>query len=131
MRCPTCEADVPEKATECPECGERIKRHRGGDDEDGIVKKMIPYKNLSALIGYYLGVVALIPYVALLVGPLAIVLGIVGLIYGSKYPKAKAPGHSITAIVLSLVGLVGTVVMIYLVKNDYLESPLKLLKGGK
>lgn len=124
MRCPACDEKIPNDSKECPECGERIRRKKMGAD------KFIPTKNLPALIGYYVGVAALIPYIALALGPVAILLGVVGIVYGVKNPKATAIGHCITAIVLSILGLIGTVVMIYCVREGYLESPMKLLKGG-
>jgi predicted nucleic acid-binding Zn ribbon protein len=116
MRCPECEEKIPNDSKECPECGERIKKKRKSE------------KNWLALLGYYLGVVALIPYVAFLFGPVAILLGIGGIVYGVQNPRAKSVGHCITAFVLSFIGLIGTGVMIYLVSNGYLESPMKLLK---
>lgn len=116
MRCPECDEKIPNDSKECPECGERIK------------KKRKPEKNWLALIGYYLGVVALIPYIAFAIGPIAMLLGIGGIVYGIQNPKAKSIGHCITAIVLSILGCIGTGVMIYLVKEKYLDDPMKLFK---
>jgi hypothetical protein len=118
MRCPECDVKVPKDAKECPECGERLKKKRKSESE----------KNWLALIGYYMSVVALIPYIAIPFGIVAIMLGLGGMIYGVQNPKAKSTGHCITAMVLSALGLIGTGVMIYCVKEGYLESPMKLLK---
>jgi predicted nucleic acid-binding Zn ribbon protein len=116
MRCPECDEKIPNDSKECPECGERIKKSRKSE------------KNWLALLGYYLGVVALIPYVALVIGPVAVLLGIGGIVYGVQNPRAKSMGHCITALVLSTLGLIGTVVIMYLVSKDYLDSPTKFFK---
>jgi hypothetical protein len=121
MRCPECDAKVSPKDKRCPECGEKLKA--------GGVERIVPYRNLPALIGYYVGVAALIPFLSFVLAPIAILLGVYGIVYGVQNPRAKAPGHSITAIVLSLIGLVGTGVMIFLIKNDFLANPLDRLRG--
>ena len=117
MRCPECDEKIPSDSKACPECGERIKK-----------KKNKPEKNWLALIGYYLGVAALVPYLAFAIGPVAILLGIGGVVYGIQNPKAKSVGHCITAIVLSVVGFIGTAAIMYLVAKDYLDSPMKFFK---
>ena len=55
-------------------------------------------------------------------------LGIGGIVYGVQNPKAKSVGHCITAIVLSILGIIGTVVLMILVSQGILESPTKLFK---
>ncbi|GEM_PF-1501113 len=67
--------------------------------DDGI-SSLIPYNNGMALAGYYLGVFSLIPCLALILGPLALIFGIVGLNRVKRNPEIKGTGHSITAIVL-------------------------------
>jgi hypothetical protein len=131
MRCPECNAKVAEDEKECPECGEPLKRKKGKSGKLGksAAQKLIPTQNLPALIGYYLGVGALIPYIAFLLGPLAIVLGVGGIVYGINNPRAKAIGHCITAIVLPLIGIAGTIVIILLVKNGILQNPIDRLRG--
>jgi hypothetical protein len=62
------------------------RRPRPRADEDDLdrirqpdaVSTIIPYKNPSALLAYYLGVFSLIPCVGLVLGPGAFVLGFVG-----------------------------------------------------
>jgi hypothetical protein len=77
------------------------------EDETDATGGLIPYKNPLALIGYYAGVFSLIPVFGLLLGPAALVLGILGLRYSSRHPTARGGGHAITGIVLgSLTSLV-------------------------
>ena len=59
---------------------------------------------------------------------MAILLGIGGIVYSVQNPRAKSVGHCITAFVLSVIGLIGTGVLMYLVSKDYLDSPMKLFK---
>jgi Domain of unknown function (DUF4190) len=67
---------------------------------DNVVSTIIPYKNPSALAAYYCGVFSLIPALGLLLGPIAVVLGIRGLGFVKENPMAKGTAHAITGIVL-------------------------------
>jgi hypothetical protein len=81
---------------------DEVARRIRKDLDDGGVSTIIPYKNAMALIAYYLGVFSLIPIAGLLLGPAALVLGILGLRYANKHPTAKGTGHAIAGIVLGL-----------------------------
>ena len=91
----------------------RPARPRPDDDEDDDVRvrrrdakdrfgvnTLIPYKNPLALVAYYVGVFAVIPFTGLLLGPAALVLGIMGIRYRNKHPTAGGLGHAITGVVL-------------------------------
>jgi hypothetical protein len=67
-----------------------------GDATGGL----IPYKNPSALIGYYLTIFSLIPCIGLFVAIPAVVLGIIGLRKRKKEPVVKGSAHAWIAIVL-------------------------------
>jgi hypothetical protein len=77
------------------------------DEETDVVGTLIPYKNGLALGAYYCGVFGLIPILGIILGPSAIVLGILGLRYSRKNPKAKGGGHAITGIILGGLSTVG------------------------
>jgi len=84
----------------------------GGADATG---GLIPYKNGAALAGYYVAVFSLIPGIGLLLGPLAVVLGIFGLRRARENPQARGKVHAWVAI--SLGGVVailhiGVIVMV-------------------
>ena len=64
------------------------------------VEQIIPARNPAALVGYYLGVFSLIPLLGNLLGPAAIVLGILGLGAVRRTPGLPGKAHAITAIVL-------------------------------
>jgi hypothetical protein len=90
--------------------GRRI-RHDEGDATGGL----IPYKNPQALISYYCGVFALIPCLGLALGPVALVLGFLGLGYKKKHPTAGGTAHAIVGITLGSLVLLGHIVAIVLI----------------
>ena len=82
---------------------ERPRRRKGR----GGVSHVVPYTNPMALAGYYCGFGSLLPALGCLLGPLAIVLGIMGVIKVRKNPEVHGTAHAITGILLGLLG--GTV----------------------
>jgi hypothetical protein len=66
-----------------------------GDNTGGV----IPYKNPQALTAYYVGLFSLIPVFGLVMGPLAIWLGIKGLKYAKENPVVKGQVHAWIGIV--------------------------------
>jgi hypothetical protein len=66
---------------------------------------MIPYKNMPALIGYYLAVFSII--LGPLLGIPALVLGIIGLVKRSKDPRVRGLAHAWVAILLGSVTSIG------------------------
>jgi hypothetical protein len=75
--------------------------------DDGVVTGMIPYKNPPALIGYYFGIFSLIPFLGALLGIVAIVLGVAGLIKRKNNPKVRGAVHAWVAIVLGAISVLG------------------------
>ncbi len=59
---------------------------------------MIPYRNVPALVGYYLGVFSILPIFPL--GIAAVICGIVGLKKAKEHPEVKGGAHAWAAIVL-------------------------------
>jgi hypothetical protein len=70
------------------------------DERGDPVAALVPYTNPRALIAYYLGVFSLIPALGALLGPAALVLGILGLKHVKAKPAARGTGHAIAGIVL-------------------------------
>jgi len=66
---------------------------------------LIPYKNMYALIAYYLAVFSIIPFVGILLGIGGFVLGILGLRYVKEHPEAKGKVHAWIGIIVG--GLFG------------------------
>jgi len=67
-----------------------------GDATGGV----IPYKNVPALIAYYLGIFSLLPCIGIVLGPPAVILGIIGLVKKKQNPAVKGTLHAIIGIVL-------------------------------
>ncbi|MFI5385925.1 MAG: DUF4190 domain-containing protein [Fimbriimonadales bacterium] len=79
--------------------------------------RLIPAKNVKALLAYYFGVFGIVPCFSPLLSPAAIILGILGLKECKKDPNLPGKGHAITGIVLGsiMLFLVLAVVVIALV----------------
>jgi hypothetical protein len=90
------------------------RRVRPRDDEEyeedrprDAVETLIPYHNPKGLIAYYLGVFSFIPCLGLLLGPAAIILGIMGLRYSQRQPRAGGGGHAIAGLVCGIITTIG------------------------
>ena len=71
------------------------------------VAGIIPYKNGAALAGYYCGVFSIIPCLGAMLGPAAVVLGIIGLKNVAREPQRKGKVHAWIAVVAG--GIFGVV----------------------
>jgi uncharacterized protein YqgC (DUF456 family) len=94
------EEDEEYEEEEEDEEDERPRRRKGG----GAVSHVVPYTNPMALAGYYCGFGSLLPALGCLLGPIAVVLGIMGLVKVKKNPEAHGTAHAITGILLGLLG---------------------------
>lgn len=97
--------------------GDRPRRRRGRDPDP--TGGLIPLNNGMGLAAYYCGVFSFIPCFGMVLGPLAVVFGFLGLSHARKYPDAKGRGHSIAGIVcggLTALGHVAAVVF-YLIAS--------------
>jgi hypothetical protein len=66
---------------------------------------LIPSRNPKALAGYYCGVFSLVPIFGLVLAPVAIILGILGLRYERIHPEAKGGYHALIALVFGTLSL--------------------------
>ena len=73
---------------------------RPAPQQDEVLRKIIPYKNPYALTAYYLAVFSLIPVLGIPLGLIALVLGIVGIVYASNHPEAHGRAHACVGIIL-------------------------------
>jgi hypothetical protein len=102
--------DRPRRRRDEDDEDDRLRRRFRRDEEEGdATGGLIPYKNGLALGSYYTGVFSLIPCVGLVLGPIAIVLGFLGLNYANKHPRARGKAHAIVGIVLGVLVLLGHV----------------------
>jgi hypothetical protein len=92
-----------------------VRRHDEGDE---VVSTIIPYKNPKALAGYYCGIFALFPILGFILGPTALILGILGLSHVRRRPQAHGTAHAIIAIIGGIFGTlisVAAVIIFYTV----------------
>jgi hypothetical protein len=103
------ESDIQAEPPEPPRRSERRRPRRDRDYDDEYdrrdegpsgVETIIPYKNPMGLIAYYLGVFSFIPCVGLLLGPAALILGILGVRASKANSRAGGTGHAISGIVM-------------------------------
>lgn len=73
--------------------------------DEGPMAVMIPYRNPQALIGYYTAIGSLIPVVGAIAGPVAIVLGIMGIRNYQRDPRVRGLTHSWVAIIGGVIGI--------------------------
>lgn len=69
------------------------------------ISAVIPYRNMPAVISYYLAVFSLIPCLGIPLGLAAVVLGAIGLKRAREQPECKGRVHAWTGIILG--GLFG------------------------
>lgn len=112
--CTKCGERNPENNFKCSGCG--VPLHATPRPNyvvsDGSLGGLIPVKNSSALIGYYLGVFSLIPVLGIPLGIAAVILGTKGLKFAKLHPDAKGVGHAWTAIILGGLSAVGYTLLI-------------------
>ncbi|MGO9275047.1 MAG: zinc ribbon domain-containing protein [Terriglobia bacterium] len=100
MYCPKCGDPNDDNNYRCPRCGTHL--HAAPDapapitvaDDAATLGGLIPYKNPSALIAYYLGVFSLIPFLGIPLGIAALIYGLKGLKYAREHPESKGKIHA-------------------------------------
>ena len=99
-----------------PPTGSQAVPVEKGDSTGGI----IPYKNPPALAAYYCGIFSLIPCVGLILGIVAVILGVRGLRRRMQHPLVRGQVHAWIGIILgSLVVAVHVLVVIGLATHAF------------
>ena len=117
MKCWKCGAENPDQMQICSQCGTDLgvvaaQAVEEGDGTGGL----IPYKNQSALIGYYLAVFSILPCIGM-------VLGIQGLRFVNAHPEARGRAHAWVGIIVGgLFGFGWLVATIALVLTAIVDS---------
>ena len=83
--------------------------YRAGASEYSAVDRIIPTKNVKALLAYYFGVFAFVPCFTIPLAPAALICGILGLRECKRNPGLPGKGHAITGIVLGSVLLLACI----------------------
>ena len=101
MYCINCGTQNDDSNTTCCKCGHTLDviPASGFTKEAPIMGGLIP-RNTRALIAYYSGIFSLIPCFALVLGPVAFVAGILGVLFANKHPEAKGKVHAWIGIII-------------------------------
>ena len=110
--------DEPDEVDDYDDAPRPKKKKKG----PGGVQRVIPYKNGPALAAYYCGVFGLIPVLGFALGPVAIVLGILGFLKAKKSAKAGGIGHAIAGIILGFIGIILWPILFYTVLRPYFNQ---------
>lgn len=100
MYCQKCGTQNDDNNFKCVKCGEvlhSVEKIKVVIEDDGF-GRMIP-KNNYALISYYLGLFSFFPFIGLILGIAAVILGIKGLQLAKKQPESKGKIHSWVGII--------------------------------
>ena len=92
-----------------------IDRFRPDYDRPTVKKRK--RRNGVAVASYYCGLCALIPFLGLLLGPLAVLLGFIGMADARKFPDMGGRGHAHSGLILGFIGIglhvAGFIALIY------------------
>lgn len=78
-----------------------------GTNADGGLSYIIPFRNGWALAAYYVGIFSLIPIFGIILGPLAIIFGCLGLRHASRQANAHGRVHALVGIILGGLVVIG------------------------
>ena len=102
MFCPSCGALNDDARAACVMCDAALTPVPGAEEEVGVVGRMIPTANPAALTAYYAGIFSLVPFLGLLLGPLALVLGVKGLKAAPAVPGQVGRVHARIGLILGI-----------------------------
>ena len=121
MRCAACQTDNPDHEAACSNCGcklpSRTARRPGrGRDDTKFGSRALDKKGLGWF-AYRCGVIGLIPFVGLVFGPMALVLGFIAWLQARRGPHLLGLGPALAGMILggiiSLTNWTGLALMIY------------------
>ena len=131
MVCPKCGTENHDNNFKCAQCGEVLHPSPppvalASDDPFG---GMIPTKNGPALASYYIGLFSVIPLLGLLMGLVAVVLGIKGLGKAREHPEVKGKIHAWVGIVSG--GLFALINLIFYALSYLVLAALTIAFAGR
>lgn len=68
--------------------------------ESEVFGSFTPWKNPAAVYAYAVALAALVPFLGLVLGPIAVLLGVTGLIHRRLRPKIHGTNFAVAAIIL-------------------------------
>jgi len=116
MYCPRCGAQNADGSLRCASCGFELQSVAAPTAPAATtaasgIEVLIPYKNTAALTAYYLGVFSIV--CGLILGPPALILGIMGVKYANQHLEARGKVHAWVGITLgSLMTLINVTLIV-------------------
>jgi hypothetical protein len=90
----------PQAGSPPPTDPPKPRKPRRPRDESEVFGSFTPWKNPAAVYGYYVSLAALTPALGLALGPIAILLGIIGLVHRGLRPNVLGGNFALAAILL-------------------------------
>lgn len=102
MHCPSCSAENAAGERQCRACGARLSKRRrdGGVASEAAINPWIHSSNRLGLAAYRCSLLAMIPFLGLIFGPIAVVLGVLGWRRERRQPSERGGGQATAAVVL-------------------------------
>lgn len=101
MFCRKCGSTLLPTDTICKNCNEPLSTEIVKASDDNL-SKIIPYRNVPALIAYYTGVFSIVPCLGMLLSLPAIILGMWGLRVSNKKPGSFGKVHAMVGIIAGI-----------------------------
>jgi hypothetical protein len=101
MRCLHCGAENEDTRASCAKCGSPLPSPPV-PPEAAHRKEDIEHRNSRALAGYYLGILSLIPLLGAVLGPVAVVVGVMGARAAPTAPGQVGQAHARIGIILGI-----------------------------
>ncbi len=119
MRCPACETENPDKAKRCVSCGKRVplrvRRRASRGKGDPSASPLDPGRRTPEWVAYRIGLFSLIPGLGLVLGPLALVLGIGAWTRMTAEDDPSVHGPIMAAVILGSATLIANVLGLTLI----------------
>lgn len=115
MYCPKCGTKNDDNAYKCVQCREILQgtpQTQYVVTDEATLGGLVPYKNVKALVSYYLGLFALLPFLGIPMGIAALILGVQGLKYAGLHPEVRGKVHAWAGIILGGFWAVGYTVLV-------------------
>ena len=103
MFCPRCGAHNEDARSACVMCDAPLQARQPAGDDVSAMGLLVPTRNPRALTAYYLGIFSLVPFFGALLGPAALILGVLGARAVSRTPGRVGKVHAWIGIVLGAI----------------------------
>ena len=117
MHCASCGSLNDHQSQFCFKCGKPLKPvtpPTGKNVPETEVEYVIPFKNMYGLVSYYIGIFSFIPFIGIIFGISAIILGVIGLMKAYKDPRIRGKIHSVVGILCGILFGLGQIFVLFM-----------------